>query len=165
MSQVAEPPRNPSPADSRVAPRILIVDDEPSMCDVCSRTLQRGGYEVVAMSDPHAAARLLRGEQRFDLLLTDIKMPAMSGLELAHIAREQDPTIAIIIMTGFATMENLQQSVRRGIADFLPKPFELEQLRLAVDQALNKRSILQDNLRLKTLEQLLESSKVLSATL
>src|SRR6266540_1781679 len=165
MSQVADLLRNPAPADSPVAPRILIVDDEPSMCDVCSRTLQRGGYEVVAMSDPHAAARLLHSEQRFDLLLTDIKMPAMSGLELAHIARQQDPTIAIIIMTGFATMENLQQSVRRGIADFLSKPFELDHLRLAVDQALHKRSILQDNLRLKTLEQLLESSKVLSATL
>jgi signal transduction histidine kinase len=165
MSQVAEPPRNPSPADSRVAPRILIVDDEPYMCDVCSRTLQRGGYEVVAMGDSHAAARLLRGEQHFDLLLTDITMPAMSGLELAHVAREQDPTIAIIIMTGYATMENLQQSVRRGIADFLSKPFELDHLRLAVDQALHKRSILQDNLRLKTLEQLLESSKALSATL
>src|SRR5215217_4410659 len=165
MGQVADSPWNPSPADSRVAPRILIVDDEPSMCDVCSRTLQRGGYAVVAMSDPHAAAGLLRSEQRFDLLLTDITMPAMSGLELAHIAREQDPTIAIIIMTGFATMENLQQSVRRGIADFLSKPFELDHLRLAVDQALHKRSILQDNLRLQALEQLLESSKALSATL
>jgi signal transduction histidine kinase/CheY-like chemotaxis protein len=165
MGQVADPPRNPSSTDSGVAPRILIVDDEPYMCDVCSRTLQRGGYEVIAMSDSHAAARLLRGEQRFDLLLTDITMPAMSGLELAHVAREQDPTIAIIIMTGYATMENLQQSVRRGIADFLSKPFELDHLRLAVDQALHKRSILQDNLRLKTLEQLLESSRVLSATL
>jgi len=165
MGQATDPPGNPLPADSGVAPRILIVDDEPYMCDVCSRTLQRGGYEVIAMSDSHAAARLLHGQQRFDLLLTDITMPAMSGLELAHVAREQDPTIAIIIMTGYATMENLQQSVRRGIADFLSKPFELDHLRLAVDQALHKRSILQDNLRLKTVEQLLESSRVLSATL
>jgi signal transduction histidine kinase len=153
------------PADSPAAPRILVVDDEPYMCDVCSRTLQRAGYEVVATSDPHGASRLLNSPQHFDLLLTDIKMPGMSGLDLAHIAREHDPTIAIIIMTGFATMENLQQSVQRGIADFLSKPFELDHLRLAVDQALHKRSILQDNLRLKTLEQLLESTKILSATL
>jgi signal transduction histidine kinase len=135
------------------------------MCDVCTRTLQRGGYEVVATSDPHAAERMLRADQHFDLLLTDIKMPSMSGLELAHVARDRDPAIAIIIMTGFATMENLQQSVQRGIADFLSKPFELEHLRLAVDQALHKRSILQDNLRLQALEKLLESSKALSATL
>ncbi|MBK9710693.1 MAG: hybrid sensor histidine kinase/response regulator [Kouleothrix sp.] len=148
-----------------VVPRILVVDDEPYMCDVCMRTLQRGGYQVAATSDPHAAVQMLRGDQRFDLLLTDIKMPAMSGLELALIAREQDPAIAIIVMTGFATMENLQQSVQRGIADFLSKPFELDHLRLAVDQALHKRTILQDNLRLQALEQLLDSSQALSATL
>jgi len=135
------------------------------MCDVCTRTLQRGGYQVVATNDPHAAVQALRGDGHFDLLLTDIKMPSMSGLDLANIARENDPTIAIIIMTGFATMENLQQSVQRGIADFLSKPFELEHLRLAVDQALSKRAILQDNLRLQTIEQLLASSQALSATL
>jgi signal transduction histidine kinase len=165
MSQVAAPLGYTSLTGAGTAPRILVVDDEPYMCDVCTRTLQRGGYEVVATSDPRAAERMLRDDQHFDLLLTDIKMPAMSGLELALIARERDPAIAIIIMTGFATMENLQQSVQRGIADFLSKPFELDHLRLAVDQALHKRSILQDNLRLQALEQLLESSKALSATL
>ena len=165
MSQVAAPLGYTSLTGTGAAPRILVVDDEPYMCDVCTRTLQRGGYDVVATSDPRAAERMLRDDQHFDLLLTDIKMPSMSGLELALIARERDPAIAIIIMTGFATMENLQQSVQRGIADFLSKPFELDHLRLAVDQALHKRSILQDNLRLQALEQLLESSKVLSATL
>src|SRR5919108_6200613 len=135
------------------------------MCDVCTRILQRGGYHVVATSDPRVAMRALRGEQRFDLLLTDIKMPAISGLDLARLARERDPSIAIIIMTGYASIENLHQSVQRGAADFIFKPFELEHLRLAVDQALHKRSILQDNLRLYALEQLFESSKALSTTL
>jgi signal transduction histidine kinase/DNA-binding response OmpR family regulator len=148
-----------------VVPRILVVDDEQHMCDICTRTLRRGGYEVFATNDPQVAVRELRGEQRFDLLLTDIKMPTMSGLDLARVARERDPAIAIIIMTGFASMEHLQQSVQRGVADFLSKPFELEQLRLAVDQALHKRSILQDNLRLHTIEQLLQSSQALTSTL
>src|SRR5215216_5662713 len=147
MSQVAASLGYTSLAGPGAAPRILVVDDEPYMCDVCTRTLQRGGYQVTATSDPRAAERMLRDDQHFDLLLTDIKMPSMSGLELALIARERDPAIAIIIMTGFATMENLQQSVQRGIADFLSKPFEL------------------DHLRLQALEQLLESSKALSATL
>lgn len=146
-------------------PRLLIVDDEQHMCDVCSRTLQRAGYDVVATSDPHAAIAALNDGQQFDLLLTDIKMPTMSGLDLAQIAREKDPEIAIIIMTGYASLENLHQSVRRGVADFLSKPFELEQLRLAVDQALRKRAIQQDNLRLRTLEQLLAVSEAFSATL
>jgi signal transduction histidine kinase/CheY-like chemotaxis protein len=145
--------------------RILVVDDEQHMCDVCSRTLQRAGYVVLATSDPHAAVELLQSDQPFDLLLTDIKMPTMSGLDLARVARERDPAIAIIIMTGYASLENLHQSVQRGVADFLAKPFELEQLRLAVDQALHKRTILQDNLRLRTLEQLLSNSEALGATL
>ncbi len=146
-------------------PRLLIVDDEQHMCDVCSRTLQRAGYDVVATDNPLVAIEALNNGQRFDLLLTDIKMPAMSGLDLARIAREKDPEIAIIIMTGYASLENLHQSVRRGVADFLAKPFELEQLRLAVDQALHKRAMQQDNLRLRTLEQLLAVSEALSATL
>lgn len=150
---------------SSAAARILIVDDEQHMCDVCARTLQRGGYSVVATSDPHAAVGLLRDDLPFDLLLTDIKMPTMSGLELARVARDRDPAIAIIIMTGFASIENMHQSVQRGAADFLSKPFELDQLRLAVDQALHKRTILQDNLRLRALEQLIANSEALTTTL
>jgi signal transduction histidine kinase len=165
MSQAVAQLNAPPLAGSGAAPRILIVDDEQHMCDICTRTLRRSGYEVFATNDPNRAVRELRSGQEFDLLLTDIKMPTMSGLDLARIARERDPAIAIIIMTGFASMENLQQSVQRGVADFLSKPFELEQLRLAVDQALHKRSILQDNLRLRTIEQLLQSSQALNSTL
>ncbi|HWQ13704.1 MAG TPA: response regulator [Roseiflexaceae bacterium] len=164
MSQALGQPVSTAPG-AEAAARILVVDDEQHMCDICSRTLRLGGYEVVATSDPQAAARLLQRDRPFDLLLTDIKMPTMSGLELARIAHERDPAIAVIIMTGFASLENLQQSVQRGVADFLAKPFELEQLRLAVDQALHKRALLQDNLRLRALEQLLSSSEALSTTL
>ena len=155
-----EPLRN-----SGTRPRILVVDDEQYMCDVCSRTLRRSGYEVFTTSDPNIAVQLLRSEQHFDLLLTDIRMPVMSGLDLARIAHERDPALAIIIMTGFASIEHLHQSVQRGVTEFLSKPFELEQLRHAVEQALHKRSLLQDSLRLRTLEQLLTSSEALSATL
>ncbi|HMO56660.1 MAG TPA: ATP-binding protein [Roseiflexaceae bacterium] len=147
------------------APRILVVDDEQSVCDVCTRTLTRCGYDVVATTNPNAAVGMLQRTPMFDLLLTDIKMPQMSGLELAQIARDHDPAIAIIIMTGYASVEHLHMSVQRGVADFLSKPFEIEYLRLAVDQALHKRSLLQDNLRLQTLEQLLASSEALNRSL
>ena len=157
-------------ADTRVngvdtAPHVLVVDDEQHMCDICSRTLRRNGYRVTTTSDPATAVQLLSGAEQFDLLLTDIKMPGMSGLDLAHTAREYDPTIAIIIMTGFASFENIHQSVRQGIADFLSKPFELEQLRLAVEQALHKRTLLQNNFRLRAFEKLLDSSEKLTSTL
>ncbi|HEU4327879.1 MAG TPA: ATP-binding protein [Roseiflexaceae bacterium] len=165
MSQLAAPSHTPPTHQVNGVPSILIVDDEQHMCDVCARMLRRSGYDVITTNDPNVAVGLLQGAQRFDLLLTDIKMPAMSGLDLARIARERDPVIAIIIMTGFASFENMQQSVQRGATDFLAKPFELEQLRLAVEQALQKRAILQDNLRLAALEQLLASSEALSRTL
>lgn len=164
MSQAIGQTVTAAPAPEAVA-RVLVVDDEQHMCDVCSRTLQRAGYIVTATSDPHAAAALLQSDHSFDLLLTDIKMPTMSGLDLARIARERDPAIAIIIMTGYASLENLHQSVQRGVADFLAKPFELEQLQRAVDQALQKRALLQDSLRLRTIEQLLANSEALSTTL
>jgi signal transduction histidine kinase len=160
MNQLPIPPETTSTA----APRILVVDDEQHMCDVCSRTLRRAGYSVLATSDPDEAELALR-QGGFDLLLTDIKMPTVSGLDLARIAREHDPAIAIIIMTGFASMEHLQESVKRGVADFLSKPFELDHLRLAVDQALHKRSLLQDNVRLRETAQLLQNSEQLGRTL
>ncbi len=145
--------------------RILVVDDEKIICDVCARTLRRGGYIVHTLGDPLAAAELLRSGENFDLLLTDIAMPAMSGLDLAQIARDVDPAISIIIMTGFASVEYLQRSVKRGIADFLAKPFEIEHLRLAVTQALQRRTILRENLRLRTIAHLLDDSEAINATL
>ncbi|MBC8160133.1 MAG: response regulator [Roseiflexaceae bacterium] len=160
----SQPNIRPRGVDSTAA-RVLVVDDEQYMCDVCSRTLQRSGYEVVTTNSPDTAVQLLHGDTRFDLLLTDIKMPSMSGLDLARVARERDPAIAIIIMTGFASQENLQLSVQRGVADFLQKPFEVEHLRIAVDQALDKRSIVQDNLRLRALGQILANSATLNSTL
>lgn len=155
-----------SASDARQAtPRILVVDDEQHMCDICTRALRRTGYDVTTTSDPDTAVQLFRDSEHFDLLLTDIKMPTMSGLDLAHIAREQDPAIAIIVMTGFASMEHLHQSVQRGVAEFLTKPFELDQLRLAVDQALHKRTLLRDNLRLQALNRLMTNSEQLNTTL
>jgi signal transduction histidine kinase len=146
------------------APRIMVVDDEQYMCDICSKALGRAGYDVVATTDPHEALRHLH-ESPFDILLTDIQMPTVSGLELAQQARTIDPAIVIIVMTGHASMENLQQAVRRGIADILNKPFELEQLRLAVDQALHKRGLLQENVRLRALLTLLGSSQAINDSL
>lgn len=135
------------------------------MCEICTRTLRNASYEVVQTTDANIALHELREGGPFDLLLADIMMPTVSGLDLAHSARELDPAIAIIIMTGHTSTENLRQAVQQGAADFISKPFELEELRLAVDQALHKRLLLQDSLRLKAVEQLLQSSEAINATL
>ncbi len=144
---------------------ILIVDDEQLMCDICSRALESSPYKVTSTTDVHVALRKLCDDQPFDLLIADIQMPHMNGLELAQHAREIHPSIVIIIITGHASIENLQQAVRSGIADFLTKPFEIDELRLAIDQALSKRRLLQDSIRLRAIEQLLASSEAINATL
>ncbi len=144
---------------------ILIVDDEENICDVCTRMLQNGPYHVVSTTDALFALQQLKTGGAFDLLLVDIKMPTISGLELAERAREIDPTIAIIIMTGHPSNDHLRQAVQRGVTDFISKPFELSELRLSIDGALHKRLLLQDSLRLRAVEQLLQSSEAINATL
>ncbi len=150
----------------KAVPRILVVDDEKYMCDLCTRTLRHASYEVVSTTDALFALQKLKARGSFDLLLADIKMPMISGLDLAHHAREVDPAIAIVIMTGHTSTEHLRQAVQRGVADFISKPFELAELRLAVDRALHKRQLLQDSLRLRAVEQLLFSSEaIINSTL
>ncbi|MCG8352150.1 MAG: response regulator, partial [Chloroflexales bacterium] len=165
MTQFSETIVQPVTANTSNTARVLVVDDEQYMCEICARTLRAASYDVIATTDAKIALHELRHSQPFDLLLVDIKMPTMSGLDLARTAREGDPAIAIIIMTGHASIENLHQAVQRGIADFITKPFELEQLQLAVEQALHKRRLLQDSLRLQSVEQLLASSNAINATL
>lgn len=165
MSQVVGSSTKPTAQLPESGARILVVDDEQYMCDVCTRTLRRAGHDVVATTDAEQALTILRQDLSFDLILTDIRMPSVSGLELAHQARLVDPSIAIIIMTGHASMENLLQAVRRGAAEVLCKPFELEQLRIAVEQALHHRRLLQDSLRLRSIERLLQSSEAINASL
>ncbi len=164
MSQeqsLTTPPATAGPSPSS----ILVVDDEPTTCNFCALALRQAGHVVATATEVEAALAILRGPQPIDLLLADIQMPGLSGLELAQIAREGDPAIAIIIMTGHATLDAIHQSARRGVADFLTKPFELDELRDAVEQALYKRQLLQEQVRLRAIEQILASSEAINTTL
>ena len=145
--------------------RVLIVDDEPLTCDICARALREVGYEVFATIDVSEALRCLHGSYHPDLIVTDIEMPRMSGLELAEHAREIDPTVAVVIITGHASVTYLHEAVRRGAADVLVKPFGASELRLAVEQALHKRKLIQNQLRAEVLEELLTSSEAINASL
>ncbi len=145
--------------------RVLIADDDATMSSFCARALSATGYTVVTAAEAEAAITTLQTQGPFDLLLADIRMPGRSGLELAQIAREIDPAIAVVIMTGHSTVDTLHASVRRGVADYLTKPFEVEELRLVVEQALHKRSLLQESLRVRALEELLRSSEAINAIL
>jgi DNA-binding NtrC family response regulator len=134
--------------------RILVVDDEPDMVENCTRVLRRAGYRCLSATDPERALALLESE-RPDLLLTDLKMPGIDGLELLRRAREIDPTLPVIVITAFATIESAVATIKEGAFDYLPKNFSVDQLQLSVERALRQRRLQVENRNLR--EQLQET--------
>ncbi len=134
--------------------RVLIVDDEPDMVENCARILGRAGYECLTASDPRRGLTMLETE-RPDLLLTDLKMPEVDGMELLRRARELDAALPVIMITAFATVESAVAAVKEGAFDYLPKTFSVDQLQVAVDRALRHRGLQRENRNLK--EQLAQT--------
>ena len=116
---------------------VLVVDDEKDIRDGCERILTRMDLEVTkAENGPAGLEALERG--RFDLVLLDLKMPGLDGLEVLKRIGESHPDILVIIITGFATIETAIEAMKLGAYDFISKPFRPDQLRLTVDRALEK---------------------------
>ncbi len=128
--------------------RVLIVDDEADLLENCRRILTNAGYECLATTNPEEALRLLETE-RPSLLLTDLKMPKMHGLELLHRARAIDANCPVVVITAFATIESAVVAVKGGAFDYLAKPFSVDQLKLVVSRALNQHRLALENLHLK----------------
>ena len=121
--------------------RILIAEDEESLCAMCVRALQTDGHDVTAAHDGAAALDLLAREQaRFDLLLTDVRMPVMDGIALALAAARDFPDLTILLMTGYADQRERAQGLDALIHDVLAKPFTLAMLRSAVGEALTVKA-------------------------
>ncbi|MBA3468553.1 MAG: response regulator [Herpetosiphonaceae bacterium] len=152
------------PAEHTRTSTILIVDDDATMCRYCSKALRYAGYQVTDTTSSLVALDYLR-HQKFDLLLTDIKMPQLSGLELARQARTLNPGLAVIIMTGQTTLETLREAVQQGVTSYLSKPFEIEEMRLTVAQVLHHRATLQDKLQLEAIVHQLQLSSAFNRTL
>ena len=142
---------------------ILIVDDEPSILDMCSRTLKREGYRAWSTGEGRMAISRAHQEQ-FDLLLTDVHMPGMSGLEVAQALRQIDPEVVCVTMTGFGTMDLAVEALKLGIDEFIVKPFTPDELVLTVSRAFEKKWLRRENARLKALIPLFELSKSFMAT-
>jgi PAS domain S-box-containing protein len=140
--------------------RILVVDDEKGVVHSCVRILERQGFTVSGLTDSQAAPALLQQES-FDLLLTDIKMPRLDGLELLRLAKEIDPHLTVVLITGYGTMEDAINAIRLGAQGFLMKPFEPEELVATIKDNLARRELLRDSLRLQTLLPLLEINQIL----
>lgn len=142
--------------------RILVVDDEESICRFCSSGLEHAGFDVEMTTEPARALHLARASS-FDLILSDIKMPGMSGIDLMQVISEHQPDVAVIFMTGYAAQDFTTTAVRFGAYCFLHKPFDLKELVNAVQEALSHRRQLQDTIRLKTLISLFNISEKITA--
>ncbi|MBT0664235.1 response regulator [Geobacter pelophilus] len=130
---------------------ILIVDDEAIIRDLCSRALK--GYHVLEASDGTDALSLFE-QGGIDVILTDVMMPKMSGLDLLKRVKEIDPTSVVIIMTGFAEKEVILNALKDDADDFIAKPLNLLQLKTAVDKALVKKELKEELASLKNLDRL-----------
>jgi len=142
---------------------ILVVDDEPGVLATCVRTLKRAGYAAEGVGDSDTALDQLTQEV-FDLLLADIRMPGRDGLDLLALAKELDPHLSVVMITGYGTMEDALRAIRLGAQGFLLKPFEPGELVEAVQDSLRRRALLCDSLRLQTLLPLLEINEALCAS-
>jgi signal transduction histidine kinase/CheY-like chemotaxis protein len=143
--------------------KVLIVDDEIDVLDLCKRILENQGYEVRSAHNGYEAIEIAKNEQ-FDLLLTDIKMPGMNGLEIAQALKQSDPGIICVTMTGFSTMDMAINAVKLGINEFILKPFTPAELSKSIAKALEKERLRKENFRLRSLIPLFELNRTLMGT-
>ena len=123
---------------------LLIVDDEPGMRQLLSHVFGRASHSVRAAESGAKALELLRQEPA-DLILSDVKMPDMTGIELLRRLREFLPDSAVVMMTAFATVETAREAFKLGADDFIQKPFDVDELKLIVEKALERFRLLQEN--------------------
>ena len=135
-------------ADMPAKPRILLVDDEPSMRDMLRIVLRRDGYDVVVAENGREALAVLERE-RVDLLLSDIRMADISGVDVLRAAKQTNRDIIAFMMTAFASTETAVEAMRLGAVDYFTKPFSMDELRLKVRQHVEASRLKQENVLLK----------------
>jgi signal transduction histidine kinase/FixJ family two-component response regulator len=136
--------------------RILVVDDEPGITHLCERLLERADYEVISFTDPDKAMEFVT-QAEIDLLLVDIRMPVVSGFDLIAYTKQHQPEAAVLVMTGFGTVETAIQALRQGVDGLLLKPFDVGgELVKTVQQALDDAQKKRDAARIQALRPLFD---------
>jgi two-component system response regulator HydG len=128
--------------------RILIIDDDRSMCDVLEAELRKRGFETTATTSPEDAVRRL-AEDDFSLVLTDINMHGMSGVDLCRQIVESREDLPVVVMTAYGSMEAAIAAIRAGAYDFVTKPFEMDDIALTMERALKHRALREEVKRLR----------------
>ena len=116
--------------------RILVVDDEPNMLRLLKTILMdKTGYEVTTTNNPLEVSKLLQ-ESHYDLVVTDLKMPLVDGIDLIGIVKNIDTTLPIIVITAYGTIETAEEAIQKGAYDFITKPFRKETILITIKRAL-----------------------------
>lgn len=128
--------------------RILLVEDKDSLRQMLSTAIKKAGYQVDEAADGKAAAEKIR-KQPYHLIITDLRLPTLSGLEILKLQKEIDETIPVLLMTAYGTIEEAVEAMKQGAFDFVPKPVDISHLFLLIDRALEQRRLLLENILLK----------------
>jgi putative nucleotidyltransferase with HDIG domain len=143
---------------------ILVVDDEASLRDICQDALEDAGYRVFQAQNGQAALDFL-ANHAVDLVITDLRMPVLNGLDLLKRTKVRENDLAFLVMTGFGTIETAVESMKMGASDYLPKPFNINHLLLKVEKVLKERRIMAERRKLSNLMRMLNLSSALNSQL
>jgi len=127
---------------------VLVVDDEPKLCDLLASALSQSGIQVFTAGNGLHALKVLEAED-IDLVISDWRMPGMDGPQLLAEIKTRYPQLPVIVMTAYSTVKNAVQSMRNGAFDYIAKPFDIDELDITVNKALQYRDILKDNQRMR----------------
>lgn len=130
--------------------RILVIDDENSMCEFMKIMLGKEGYEVDAEQSGKRAIQRV-SEKPYDMIIADLMMPEMSGLQVLDEIRESKPDLPFLVMTAFASVETAIEALKKGASDYITKPFKVDEIKLTIQKTLETRELRKENLELKAL--------------
>ena len=151
--------------DQEKKAKILVVDDEESLREICQDALKDEGYQVLQAQDGIEAKEQMGRHPDIDLIISDLRMPRLGGLELLQYIVEQNLDIDFLVMTGFATIETAVECIKTGAADYLPKPFNISHLLVKVNKVIRNRQSRQERNRLSNIVRMLNVSNALNAQL
>jgi DNA-binding NtrC family response regulator len=130
--------------------RILIVDDEEVLRDVLDAVLRREGFDIVAASSGEEALSVLDSSEEVDLVILDVMLPGISGIDTMRAIRISNPSLPVIIITAFSSIDGAIEAMKQGAFHYIPKPFKNEEVVLTVNKALEQRRLSTENERLKS---------------
>jgi len=129
--------------------KLMIVDDDPLVADSLSVFLKSRGYEVAVETDSHRALRSLKEGRNIDLILTDVNMPGLDGFALLKELKKVDPSLVVVMLTGYGTIESAVKAMRDGAEDYVTKPVIDEEMLFTVERALKRRNLTMENEQLR----------------